>query len=297
MNRKLKNTLILVVLLVLVIIIGLIPTYIQSGKIEDKSKELEQLKLNPYNTDDLSLQLNDLKKQFSKLDSILSSRKFNIPVNLSQSKFYDFVNKVSFNFSPNSYVNIEYVSTTPNDQFSTYTYRLTGIALFNDIYKLMYAIEQSKELKKISSVSLSNFVKVDEDGNPFYLVNYSLDIAVLYSNNDRFASSQFRENKLVPNPLYDIFYPIIRNEIPPNTNNLLDVQNAQLLAIIPDGAFIADAKGNTYLLWEGDEVYLGYLTEIDFENNQVSFILNKGGIKESVSLKLEKKSNNNEKSK
>jgi len=61
-----------------------------------------------------------------------------------------------------------------------------------------------------------------------------------------------------------------------------------LLALIPEGAFIADIKGNTYLLWEGQQVYLGYLTKIDYDHNTVSFILNKGGIIEKVDLSLEK---------
>jgi len=55
---------------------------------------------------------------------------------------------------------------------------------------------------------------------------------------------------LLLRPLYDAFYPLIRNEIPPNVDNLLDVQGAKLLALIPEGAFVADTKGNTYLVWE-----------------------------------------------
>ena len=60
------------------------------------------------------------------------------------------------------------------------------------------------------------------------------------------------------------------------------------LALIPDGAFLVDASGNTYLLWEGDQVYLGYLTNINYQNNEVNFVLNKGGIIENITLKLEK---------
>ncbi len=69
---------------------------------------------------------------------------------------------------------------------------------------------------------------------------------------------------------------------------MLDVQSAELLALIPEGAFIADSKGTTYLLWEGDKVYLGYLTEIDYDENVVHFVLNKGGIIEKITLNLEK---------
>ena len=156
--------------------------------------------------------------------------------------------------------------------------------------KMLARIEilDTKELKKILSCSFDNFVKVDDEGIPHYLVNYILSVAVYFSANDQFASSISKENKLTPNPIYDIFYPLIRNEIPPNIDNLLDVQTAQLLALIPEGAFIADSQGATFLLWEGDQVYLGYLTEIDYELNEVNFVLNKGGIIEKITLTLEK---------
>ena len=41
-------------------------------------------------------------------------------------------------------------------------------------------------------------------------------------------------------------------------------------------------------MWEGDQVYLGYLTEIDYDKNEVHFVLNKGGIIEKVTLELDK---------
>ena len=119
-----------------------------------------------------------------------------------------------------------------------------------------------------------------------------MNVDVYFSSNNRFASSEIKENDITTGPIYDIFYPLIRNELPPNLDNLLDVQGARLLALIPEGAFLADSKGNTYLLWEGEKVYLGYLTKIDYENNRVSFILNKGGIIEKVDLSLEKEQPN-----
>jgi hypothetical protein len=166
---------------------------------------------------------------------------------------------------------------------------LSGTAYFNDVYKMIFAIEQSKELKKVTSASFSNFVQVDDEGIPQYFITYTINCAVYFSDNDQFASSVSKENRLTPNPLYDIFYPLIRNEIPPNIDDLLDVQSAELLALIPEGAFIADSKGTTYLLWEGDNVYLGYLTEIDYDESVVHFVLNKGGIIEKITLTLEKK--------
>lgn len=289
MNRKIINTLALVAILLLIIIGGSIFSFVvQKGKIDEKTKELNSLNANTSNTEELLTKLDNLKSRAAELDSILSLRKFNIPIKLKQSDFYDFVNKISYNFAPDSYVNIEYAELINQQHYNYFTYKLSGTAYFNDVYKLVYAIEQSKSLKKILTCTFTNFVSVDEEGAPHYYVNYTFKVAVYFSENDQYASAVSKENRLVPNPIYDIFYPLIRNEIPPNVDDLLDVQAAQLLALIPEGAFIADAKGVTYLLWEGDQVYLGYLTEIDYDKNEVHFVLNKGGIIEKVTLELDK---------
>ena len=289
MDRKLKNTIILIGILILIVVIGGIFTFVfQKGKIDNRKDTVSTLNRNAHNTEELMEQLNTLKRRAAELDSILALRKFNIPVDLLQSSFYNFVNKVSFNFAARSFVNIEYEDVVLQEHFNFYTYRLSGTAYFNDVYKLIYGIEQSKELKKILTCGFDNFVEVDEDGIPHYLVNYVLSVAIYFSSNNQFASSISKENRLTPNPIYDIFYPLIRNEIPPNLDNLLDVQTAQLLALIPEGAFVADSQGSTFLLWEGDRVYLGYLTEIDYELNEVHFVLNKGGIIEKITLTLEK---------
>ena len=46
---------------------------------------------------------------------------------------------------------------------------------------MIYAIEQSKELKKIGKLSLSNLVRTDED-IPLFLVNFELFAQVYYSS-------------------------------------------------------------------------------------------------------------------
>lgn len=289
MTTKTKNTVIIALILLGIIIVGGLFDFVyQKGKINDKQKTLKELKLYQLDTEALKEQLKFLQTRVAQLDSILASRKYVIPFNVSQSSFFDFVNKITYRFSPYSYVNIEYQDTEPSSNFSKYNYILTGAAEFDDFFQLVYAIEESKYLKKISNVELSNNVKVDQDGTPHYLVNFKFRVQVYFSNDERFAFKGGFENNLKSNPAYDIFYPLIRMEIPPNKEGLLDVQTAQLLALIPDGAFLSDASGNTYLLWEGDKVYLGYLTNINYQNNEVNFVLNKGGIIENVKLQLQK---------
>ncbi|MBI5807918.1 MAG: hypothetical protein HZA74_05910 [Ignavibacteriales bacterium] len=294
MTTKTKNTVIIAIILVGIILVGGLFDFVyQKGKIKDKQQKIKELKLYQMDTDALKEQLVFLQKRVAQLDSILANRKYVIPYNITQASFFDFVNKVSFDFSPYSYANIEFQDTEPSTNFMMYNYIVSGVAEFDDFFHLIYAIEESKYLKKISNLELSNNIKVDQDGTPHYLVNYKFRAKVYFSNDERFSFKGGFENRLNANPAYDIFYPLIRMEIPPNKDGLLDVQTAQLLALIPDGAFLADASGNTFLLWEGDKVYLGYLTNINYQNNEVNFVLNKGGIIENVKLQLQKEKKEN----
>jgi hypothetical protein len=260
---------------------------IQRGALSERQEKLDELNKNVYDPVELNERYLALEKRSAELDSILANREFNIPQNVSSIKFYNFINTIVANFPEVTQVNVEYLRQAPDKEFFFHEYKVSGGGNFNDVYKMIYAIEQSKELKKINKLSLSNLIRT-EDEVPLFLVNFELIAQVYFSNDNRFAPAEFVENRLSTEPIYDAFYPLIRNEIPPNIDNLLDVQGARLLALIPEGAFVADTKGNTYLVWEGEQVYLGYLTKIDYDNNTVSFILNKGGIIEKVTLELER---------
>jgi len=288
-NRKIKNTLALFGLLAFILVVGGGYIYIfQVRAIKNDQAKLEQLKANHYNTDQLNAQYATLAKKAAVLDSVLAARKFNIPENLSSISFFKFVNDQSSNFSESTQADVEFIDQKQDKNFFYYEYKVTGGGEYNDLYKLIYAIEQSKELKKIRTITLTNYITTDKDGLPKFLVNFVMDVDVYYANNNRFSTKEYVENNLYTPQVYDVFYPLIRNEIPPNIDNLLDVHGAKLLALVPEGAFISDSKGNTYLLWEGQRVYLGYLTKIDYDHNIVSFILNKGGIIEKVDLTLDK---------
>jgi hypothetical protein len=294
MNKKLRSTLGLVALLIIILVIGGIYLFVfQRGAINERQEKLAELNANVYDPVELNARFVSLEKRSAELDSILSARKFNIPQNIQSIKFYNFVNSIVANFSPYTQVNVEYLDQIKDKEFFVHQYKLSGSGYFNEVYSMIYAIEQSKELKKISTLTLGNLIRTDKDGVPLFLVNFDIVAQVYYSSDSRFAAVARVENDLVTGPLYDAFYPLIRNEIPPNVDNLLDVQGAKLLALIPEGAFVADTKGNTYLVWEGEQVYLGYLTKIDYDSNTVSFILNKGGIIEKVTLELDKYTSKN----
>jgi hypothetical protein len=289
MNKKLRSTLGLLGLLLLIVLIG--GGYIfmfQRSDLNEKNEKLEELKANSYDPVELADRFEQLKVKSAILDSVLQSRKFNIPKDLSSIKFYNFMNNVLSNFSEHTQVDIEFQKREQAKEFFFYEYKLTGRGFYNEVFRLIYSIEQSKELKKIINLNLGNMIQTDDEGIPLFLVSFEMNAQVYFSNDNRFAPEEVVENDLRTGPIYDAFYPLIRNEIPPNIDELLDVQGSKLLALIPEGAFIADTHGNTYLVWEGEQVYLGYLTKIDYEENAVSFILNKGGIIEKITLELDR---------
>jgi hypothetical protein len=289
MNKKLRSTLGLLALLIIILLIGGIYIFaFQRGSISERQEKLDELNANVYDPAELTARYTGLVKRSEQLDSVLAARKFNIPQNLSSIKFYNFINGIVANYSEDTQVNVEYIDQIRDKEFFVHQYSVTGSGYFNDVYRMIYAIEQSKELKKITQLTLGNLIRTDKDGVPMFLVNFEMVVQVYHSTDNRFAPAVFTENQISTGPIYDAFYPLIRNEIPPNIDQLLDVQGAKLLALIPEGAFVADTKGNTYLVWEGEQVYLGYLTKIDYDANSVSFILNKGGIIEKVTLELEK---------
>ncbi|MCO6447315.1 MAG: hypothetical protein J5I67_06680 [Ignavibacterium album] len=289
MNKKLRSTLVLLALLLIILIAGGSYLYFVQGKDLNKKRDnLKELQAKALDPQELLAQYQDLLEKSNKLDSILANREFNIPQNLSSIKFYNFVNNITNGFSDKAQVNIEYIEQKQEKEFFYHDYKLTGFGYFNEVYNLIYAIENSKELKKVTNINLGNLVQTKEGENPVYLVNFTVNARTYFSRDNRFAPATFVENNLSSPTLYDGFYPLIRNEIPPNIDELLDVQGATLLALIPEGAFIADSKGNTFLIWEGEQVYLGYLTKIDYQNSRVSFILNKGGIIEKVDLQLDR---------
>lgn len=290
MKKRNKSLILLIIIFVLITAAGSIYTLgIQQKDLDIQEQKLVKLRANYSSLETLQFQLKQAEEKVAVIDSLLFSGKFTIPKNLSQSNFFNFVDSYSGDYSLYTFTNTQYVNQGEENGFKFYNYKISGNGAFDNVYGLIYAIEHSKELKKIESANVSATTSVDQKGIPHYLVKFELEVKVYYSSSDRYAAVNYSENNLRTGDLYDAFYPLVRNEIRPNVNNLPDIQDATLISLVPQGAFIADSKGHTLLLKKGDPVYLGYLTDINYENESVTFVLNKGGILEYQTLKIGKK--------
>jgi hypothetical protein len=287
MKKKNRILLYLIIVFVLVTLAGSIYTLaVQNKELNKKNKRLAELKANYANLNTLQVQLKIAEVKIAEIDSVLFQGKFTIKQNLPQSNFFNFVDTYSDDNTLYTYTNTEFVSVGKETGLNYYLYKVSGNGTFDDVYGLIYAIEHSKELKKITSADISGASIVDSKGIPHYLLKFNLEVQVYFSSNDQYAEVNFTENNLNTDRLYNAYFPLVRNQIRPNIDNLPDVQDATLLSLVPQGAFITDSQGNTILLKKGDQVYLGYLEDIDYDNKAVTFVLNKGGILEYETLKM-----------
>jgi hypothetical protein len=287
MKPKNKNTIILLTILIVSIISGVgFTSGYQKNELNTKNKKLTELRKMYGNTDKQTSELSDVEKEAARIDSLLELNPVNIPKNIPEEKFYDFVNQYSSEYFIYAGVSTEFIGLKTDGKLNYYEYKVYGNGRYTDVFNLIKAIEYSKELKKIESAEIKANTIVSPEGIPKYLVAFTLKVKVYFTDNEKYASSKITENKIEFHPVYNAYYPLIRNEILPNIMKLPDVQNGLLVSLVPQGAFIKINDGNTMLMKKGDQVYLGYLTEIDYSMGNVTFSLNKGGIVEDLVLEL-----------
>ncbi len=287
MTNTTRNALILLVFFILFVALG--GYYVlgyQPRQIKMKQLELESLNNQFLDVSTLTVMYDSLQRESEKIDSILYNMTKAIPFRQSVTDTYNDILNITKSFSRYTRVDIEYDKTETVGAASVDYFNISGQGEFIDVFKLIYELEKSRKLYKISELNLRNATLTTGKGEIRYQVEFDIKLESYFTADTNLALNydhiKPKEFKFVS----DLFYPIIQPDIPPNYDALLEVDGATLLAIIPDAVFIMDKNGNSYTLSEGDPVYLGYLTKINYDLQQCEFLLNRGGIIERVTLKL-----------
>ena len=288
MHPKIKNSIIIGIIFIVITAAGGYYTLsVQKKELDKKEVKLNELMSTYSSPEIIQAKFAEVENRVAVIDSLLFTGKLLIPKNLTQSKFFDFVDYYSGDKTISTYTSTVFVSRETENGFNYYKYKVFGIDSYINVFNLIYAIEHSKELKKIISAELSATNLVNKQGGARYFVKFDLEVRVYFSSNDQFAAENYKENDLVARTINDAFYPLVKTAtIIPKRGDLSDVQDASLISLVPQGAFIIDSDGNTKLMQKGDEVYMGYLTDIDYDKQTVTFVLNKGGMIEYQTMKL-----------
>jgi len=285
MSYGIRNTLILILILLLMCGGGYLGLHLQyDEKIEALAQQIEQK-----------------KKEFSKLEGYLADLDYyseEIKTNQKRLKSYPKILVPAVEIHQ-TYQYLEYLDHLGT--FFNFTFVLADIKEKNDYAEAIYQLSGEGKFPKMAAFlrrleelkpiyRIDNFrIRNKEDLNDENLLRVDLQLTGLFSKEDRtkaFSIHSFRNQPKYTLLPYDPFMPLILRRLPPNSDNLPIIEKCNLIAITGNVAYIKDQSNNLLKMKAGNKIYLGYLAKVNINRGTVIFKMNRGGIKDTVVLKL-----------
>lgn len=187
-------------------------------------------------------------------------------------------------------------SESDHGDYHSRTYTVNGTAFYRSFYRLLWHIENNREFYRIDDLKVRHtnvFRRNVGTGldRRYDMVAFSFKLTAFYSTMPGISPP---DEDLRPIPLAvlqsrtppaDTFTPLIRTDLPPNDEQLLDVESARLISIVGTQAVFEDRYGR-HIVMEGDRIYLGEIVAIDPVNAFVRVRLNKGDRVETMNIRV-----------
>ncbi len=200
-------------------------------------------------------------------------------------KVFDYLNKLN---DGNSQIIFEYVFTDSviNNEYGTILSEINGTGKHSALINYINKLENSQLINKVNELSIS----YDERAEDYNEISFSFNVESYYERlavlDSMQASREIRINPEISD--YNPFYPLIRTRFPVNDKNQVNVEASRIIGMTGNRIFIIDQTGAMKTLREGDQVYLGFLEEINTTSKTAKFKLDKAGIIEYVTLEVNK---------
>lgn len=288
MKYSIRNTIIL--LLTLIIMVGGGWFYIHETfdqEIEDTRTTLNEKQIELEEVQNLANQFSSAQANYN--DVIFT--RMNYPKELfpshSSSDLYNYLQEINEDISFTE-LNYSFSDSVLNQDHGIIAATIQGEGEYSNLTNFLYRIEYSRPLIQIESVQLNNISELEKLNR----VDFEISLGAYYR---RGGWSEYRADLNTSTPLGEIehnpYYPLIR-PIPPNDENLPNVEASRLIALTGRTAHIIDQTGILKRLSIGDRVYLGRLSSINLDSNEAVFQLNRGGIMDQVVLSLSQPQDN-----
>lgn len=282
MKYSIRNTLIL--LLTLIIMVGGGWLYIHNhfdSQIIEVNQQLSQKQNELREVQNYASNFSSSQANYNDAIYLRVNHPKELFPNHSSSALYNYLQKLNQNVSFTQ-LNYTFSDSIKNEDHGIINAEIQGQGNYENLANFLYRIEYSRPLIKIRSVQLTSITEADK----FDSVNFEIILSAYYRRGNW---TSYRANLQTSSPLGDIlhnpYYPLIR-PVPPNTDNLPDVDNSRLIALTSNTAHIIDQTGVLKRLSVGDRVYLGSLQSINMRRKEAIFQLNRGGIADQVVLTL-----------
>jgi hypothetical protein len=299
MSFKIRNSIVLAVVLVIITGGGLFYwLYVQPKKLNATRAEILTIEKELVNFPQTVNEVEELTNRLADTKRRYDSRSKEIPPDDFSSQTYAYISKgidEAGIASENESVRFNTTFDGKKD-FGSYgysVYQLTdGQAVFENLYKFIYYIENGSRLYKVAWINLENREEPNTETKETrkFLV-FSLELHAYYTKIQELNTSLAAKSFTSTQSPFDPFEPIILKNpstiAPPGEldPNIMDVR-----AVLPGKAFVM-FEGELIVIHLGDKVWGGFVSRISPAESKVEFTLNVGGIVKKVtkSMVFEKK--------
>ncbi len=197
-------------------------------------------------------------------------------------RVYDYIRQLNQGISFTNF-NYSIRDSTTHGEYGVVSVLLRGEGEYRNLNNFVHRIERSSAIMHIANLQINSIT----DLGRLSRVTFEMTLQLYYNRDDRL---EWQPRMMMADAMGNIghnpFFPLI-HPVPPNTRNLLDVDESRLIGITSQFILIRDQGGSLKRLTVGDEVYLGTLQRIDTERQEAIFHLNRGGIFDRVRKTLD----------
>ncbi len=285
MSYAVRNTIIL--LITLLVFGGAAFAYlkfVQQSEIEKLSEDLVSLNKDYQEKVQIRDQYQPLLDRYNKARDIILGYDKQLYRNNNPDDIYDYLSEINDD-NLELYYDYNFQDSTIQDQYGIINSTIRGAGIYSDFVTFINKLENSALLNKVNNVSVTPAPNLGSDE----FVSFSMLLSSYYQKINFEVNDSTSRFKIDPSvSIFNPFYPLILESLPPNEDNLVNIERSRILGLTSTRIFIVDQTGTTQVLKPGDKVYLGYLDKIDIKNNHATFNLDKGGIQEIFTLEVDK---------
>jgi hypothetical protein len=277
-------------LLIFTLTIGSIGGYFLFIKYPKKIKyfngELKKIDQKISALDGVEQQFEMIQQQIEDEQEKLSELNRQIVMDVTAAQAYTYINHI-MDYAGEFKMDMVFGGSGSSGGYGYKIFNLRGEGTFQNIYHFLWYLERGPQIYKVKSLQLRGVEGRDEKSNDMQIsIPFEMQIWALHAQINDLPLIKRKLGDVTCASVKDCFYPFVTRDIPRNTDNLLEVERAQLSAVMPGKAFVVDQNNKVKMIEPGTPVYLGFVTRIDPNRNEVEFTLNKGGIVEKFVLEL-----------
>ena len=317
-------TVVVSVLLLLVVGLGSYVTfYRQPAELARLEKAEKAAEMKQAEMQELFTEYAQSKAKARRVMSKWKSRYKVVPDSLTSPEVVGYLNDLTENGFETFDISIQGVERT--DAYSYYTLRATGRGYFANLYQFIWKIENNRQFYSIEDLRLNHIdlltdvdseepgfaAQEEDDGEKRkelqVMVSFNMSIKAYFGGPEGIASSgsnwrpveaegEAKPSESLPpvpskvladaDPNINPFFPVIMDQLPPNTRGLLNLDQAELVSIVGGEAVFKEPDGEMRKVGVGDDVYLGQITDINASKGTVQAVVNLGGIIDDVEVSL-----------